>query len=317
MAVRLLALGGLLVSLRVFGHTSGCKSMRPFCGSLARRFAVGDRFCQAPSPYMRWNERSHALSPLRSLATYTYLHQQPRPRTGAHSNGMANGMHNKMRTEVRNGIRTALGLSGGVSPGYTGSKGFGYGGPSGSSGSRVAMMSSGTAQPAGAEAEVKVSNNSVSIGLDLVRSKMEAARGLSAGQAVELIAVSKTKPIQMLQEAYDAGQRAFGENYAQELLEKAPLLPGDIEWHFIGMLQSNKVNPLVKNIPNLKAVHTLHTQKVARRLARACESIGRESLDVYIQVDTSGETSKSGVKTEQDMIHLAKYKHITQLYTCT
>ena len=60
-----------------------------------------------------------------------------------------------------------------------------------------------------------------------------------------LIAVSKTKPVEALQYAYDAGQRDFGENYVQEIVEKAPKLPSDIAWHFIGHLQSNKVKELI------------------------------------------------------------------------
>ena len=59
------------------------------------------------------------------------------------------------------------------------------------------------------------------------------------------MAVSKTKPVELLREAYDAGQRVFGENYVQEMLEKAPELPDDIQWHFIGHLQSNKVKGLL------------------------------------------------------------------------
>ena len=58
---------------------------------------------------------------------------------------------------------------------------------------------------------------------------------------VNLVAVSKTKPVADLQEAYEAGQRDFGENYVQELVDKVPVLPNDIRWHFIGNLQSNKV----------------------------------------------------------------------------
>ncbi len=60
-----------------------------------------------------------------------------------------------------------------------------------------------------------------------------------------LVAVSKTKPVELLKEAYDAGQRDFGENYVQELSDKAPQLPDDIRWHFIGHLQSNKVKSLL------------------------------------------------------------------------
>ena len=63
---------------------------------------------------------------------------------------------------------------------------------------------------------------------------------------VTLIAVSKTKPNELIQEAYDAGQRDFGENYVQELLDKHEQLPKDIKWHFIGHLQSNKVKFIIK-----------------------------------------------------------------------
>jgi hypothetical protein len=62
---------------------------------------------------------------------------------------------------------------------------------------------------------------------------------------VRVVAVSKTKPLSMIQEVYDGGHRHFGENYVQEFLEKAPQLPADIQWHFVGHLQSNKAKVLV------------------------------------------------------------------------
>jgi hypothetical protein len=62
---------------------------------------------------------------------------------------------------------------------------------------------------------------------------------------VRLVAVSKTKPVEALREAYEAGQRVFGENYVQEMLDKAPAMPSDVRWHFIGHLQSNKVKAIV------------------------------------------------------------------------
>jgi uncharacterized pyridoxal phosphate-containing UPF0001 family protein len=69
----------------------------------------------------------------------------------------------------------------------------------------------------------------------------ELAAELGTGTPARLVAVSKTKPVALLREAYEAGQRDFGENYASELVEKAPLLPADIRWRYIGALQSNKV----------------------------------------------------------------------------
>ena len=86
----------------------------------------------------------------------------------------------------------------------------------------------------------------------------------------QLIAVSKTKPPHLLQEAYAAGQRAFGENYVVELAEKAPQLSGDIRWHFIGHLQSNKCKVLAK-VPNLYMVESVDNEKLATALNKACQ----------------------------------------------
>jgi len=151
---------------------------------------------------------------------------------------------------------------------------------------------------AGAHGEIKA-------GLEGVRERMMRVSE-EAGVAVELIAVSKTKPVEMLQEAYAAGQRVFGENYAQEMVEKAPQMPPDTQWHFIGKLQTNKVNGIVKGVPNLKAVHTVHSEKLARKLGTACEAVDRGKLDIYLQVDTSGEASKNGVSAGPELNRLAK-----------
>ncbi|XP_073313206.1 uncharacterized protein [Primulina huaijiensis] len=112
---------------------------------------------------------------------------------------------------------------------------------------------------------------------------------------VRVVAVSKTKPVSLIQQIYDAGHRCFGENYAQELIDKAPQLPDDIEWHFIGHLQSNKVKPLLTAVPNLAMVEGVDNDKIANNLDRAVSGIRRQPLKVLVQVNTSGETSKSGV----------------------
>src|SRR5690606_26277817 len=83
---------------------------------------------------------------------------------------------------------------------------------------------------------------------------------------VTLVAVSKTKPVSDLMEAYDAGQRVFGENYVQELVDKQPQLPNDVEWHFIGHLQSNKVKyiapfvSLIHGVDSLKLLQEINKQ---------------------------------------------------------
>ena len=113
--------------------------------------------------------------------------------------------------------------------------------------------------------------------------------------SVTLVAVSKTKPAEDIKALYDAGYRHFGENYFQELLDKAPALPNDIQWHFIGHLQSSKSARLVREVPNLAVVETVDSIKLATKLNNACDLAQRPSLDVYIQVDTSGEDTKSGI----------------------
>ncbi|KAF7423907.1 hypothetical protein PC9H_009205 [Pleurotus ostreatus] len=108
-----------------------------------------------------------------------------------------------------------------------------------------------------------------------------------------LVAVSKYKPAEDIAGCYNAGQRDFGENYVQELAEKAKKLPLDIRWHFIGTLQSNKAKILAA-IPNLYCLQTLSSIRCATML-----STNRPEelplLNVMLQVNTSGEDSKSGL----------------------
>ncbi len=134
--------------------------------------------------------------------------------------------------------------------------------------------------------------------------------------SVRLIAVSKTKPNELLMHAYDAGQRYFGENYAQELIGKAEELPSDIKWHFIGPLQSNKAAPLVKKVglKKLACIETVSSMKLANKLNNAVTAIKEEggdgvdendNLGIYIQANTSGEDSKSGLNNPKECAELA------------
>ncbi|KAH6764555.1 putative pyridoxal phosphate-dependent enzyme [Perilla frutescens var. hirtella] len=140
----------------------------------------------------------------------------------------------------------------------------------------------------------------------LQRVKQAAERSGRVSERVRVVAVSKTKPVPLLRQVYDAGHRCFGENYVQELVEKAPQLPDDIEWHFIGNLQSNKVKPLLTGVPTLAMVETVDDEKIANNLNRVIGSIGRKPLKVLIQVNTSGEESKFGVEPS-GCVDLAKY----------
>lgn len=135
--------------------------------------------------------------------------------------------------------------------------------------------------------------------LNSVRERIAALSSTQNGRHIDLVAVSKTKPPELLQAAYDAGQRHFGENYVQELVQKAPLLPSDVKWHFVGSLQSNKAKILV-SVPNLYVVESVDRKKTATALEKAVGNAGRkEKLKVMVQVNTSGEESKSGCQPGQ------------------
>ncbi len=123
-----------------------------------------------------------------------------------------------------------------------------------------------------------------------------AACGRAPGGA-SLLAVSKTFPTAAIREAYVAGQRAFGENYLQEALPKIADLADlvDLEWHFIGPIQSNKTRPIAEHF---HWVHSIDRLKVAQRLAQA-RAPELPPLQVCVQVNISGEASKSGVAPEE------------------
>lgn len=134
----------------------------------------------------------------------------------------------------------------------------------------------------------------------------------------ELVAVSKTKPASDILKLYKLGQRDFGENYIQELVEKSKSLWDDecrdIRWHFIGQLQSNKVKMLVGSVPGLFAVHGVDSRKKADLLNREWLIVHQQQppslLQVYIQVNTSGEDSKSGLDAQSqlnEIVELARY----------
>ena len=130
--------------------------------------------------------------------------------------------------------------------------------------------------------------------LQAVAARIRAA-ALAAGRdpsAIRLLAVTKSVPAGEIEEAYAVGQRGFGENYVQEALEKKAALnaPG-IDWHLIGPLQSNKTRAAAECFD---WVHTIDREKVARRLSEA-RPLDAPPMNVLIQVNVSGESTKSGV----------------------
>ncbi|CUB05444.1 YggS family pyridoxal phosphate-dependent enzyme [Marinomonas fungiae] len=123
-------------------------------------------------------------------------------------------------------------------------------------------------------------------------------------ESVRLLAVSKTKPVEDILAAYAAGQRLFGENYVQEAVDKHQQLSSyaDIEWHFIGPIQSNKSRQIAET---MAWVHTIDRDKIARRLSEQ-RPADMPPLNVLIQVNISDEASKSGISLDQldDMVSL-------------
>ena len=112
---------------------------------------------------------------------------------------------------------------------------------------------------------------------------------------VTLVAVSKFHPVEALREAYDAGQRVFGESRAQELVAKRKALPEDIEWHFIGPLQSNKVKDIV---PFVRLIHSIDSRKLLEEVDKQARKHERV-VDVLLEIHVAREESKHGFTPEE------------------
>ena len=118
---------------------------------------------------------------------------------------------------------------------------------------------------------------------------------------VTLIAVSKTKPVEMLREVYDAGARDFGENKVQEICEKYDQLPSDIKWHMIGHLQRNKVKQV---IDKAAMIHSVDSYRLAQEISIQAQKKGL-SIPILIEVNIAGEESKFGIAAN-DTIQLVE-----------
>lgn len=145
-------------------------------------------------------------------------------------------------------------------------------------------------------------NATVSERYQTVLSRISEA-AIRAGRdpaSVTLIAVSKKQSIEAIEELYQAGQRDFGENYVQELVEKAQALRAkgysDIRWHFIGHLQTNKIKGLLAEV---SSIHSVDSLRLAQELAKQCGKLKHAGkLPVFIEVNISAEASKSGLVPE-------------------
>ncbi len=118
---------------------------------------------------------------------------------------------------------------------------------------------------------------------------------------VKLIAVSKTKPVEDIREAYEAGQRIFGENKAQDMAEKHPQLPGDIRWHFIGHLQTNKVKFIAPFVDLIHAVDSLKLLKEINKQATKNDRI----IKCLLQFHIAEEDTKFGLNMEEAIVLLS------------
>lgn len=122
-----------------------------------------------------------------------------------------------------------------------------------------------------------------------IRTEIERLRE-ELPEGVKLLAVSKFHPVEALREAYDAGQRAFGESRPQELKLKAEVMPHDVEWHMIGHLQTNKVKYIA---PFVTLIESLDSERLAQEINRQAERCGRV-IDCLLEIHITDEESKSG-----------------------
>ena len=126
---------------------------------------------------------------------------------------------------------------------------------------------------------------------------------------VTLIAVSKTKPVEMLQEIYDENIRDFGENKVQELCSKMEQLPSDIRWHMIGHLQTNKVKYIVDKV---KLIHSVDSFKLGEVIEKEAAKQNR-IIDILLEVNVAQESSKFGLKTEEVIPLMEKFSQLPHI----
>lgn len=126
-----------------------------------------------------------------------------------------------------------------------------------------------------------------------------------------LIAVSKTKPVEDIQEAYDAGQRVFGENKALEMRDKHEALPKDIEWHFIGHLQTNKIKYI---IPYVSLIHSIDSLNLLKEVNKEAAKKGRR-VDCLLQFHIAQEDTKFGLSYDEaeELLSSTEYKQMENI----
>lgn len=150
--------------------------------------------------------------------------------------------------------------------------------------------------------------------LEHVRQKIREAceRAGREEKEVTLISVSKTKPLSMLKEAYEAGARDFGENKVQELMEKIPRMPGDVRWHMIGHLQRNKVKYIVGKV---FLIHSVDSLRLAEEISK--EAVKQEtSVNILLEVNVAEEESKFGTALEETTDLVRQVAALPKIHIC-
>ena len=147
--------------------------------------------------------------------------------------------------------------------------------------------------------------------IEVIKRRMEEACAQSgrALEDVKLIAVSKTKPLEALQEAYDYGYRDFGENKVQELVEKYEAMPRDIRWHMIGHLQRNKVKYIVDKV---FLIHSVDSLRLAQEIEKEAAKMN-VTVNILVEVNVAEAESKFGTTAEEAVLlveEIAKLPHV-------
>lgn len=148
--------------------------------------------------------------------------------------------------------------------------------------------------------------------LEEVREKIRQAcqRSGRREEDVTLISVSKTKPVEMLREAYEAGSRDFGENRVQEIMEKYGQMPENVRWHMIGHLQKNKVRQV---IDKAVLIHSVDTVELAEQIEK--DAAKRDlTVDILLEVNVAEEESKFGFRTEEVEAAVMKIKEFPHVH---
>lgn len=147
----------------------------------------------------------------------------------------------------------------------------------------------------------------------MVKENLEKIRK-TVPEGVVLVAVSKTKPIEDIQEAYDAGQRVFGENHALEMRDKHEVLPKDIDWHFIGHLQTNKIKYIVQYVRLIHSIDTFNLLQAVNKEAVKHDRV----VDCLLQFHIAEEETKFGLDIDEanEILQSGEYKSMKNVRIC-